>query len=227
MTTESAPRMKITYATLRADNETLHAAFEAGLEKARARLGGYHRNLIDGQVRDGDGTFELRSPDRPGHRRRDASPRAHVRTSATPSPPRVRRSPAGRPRRGRSAWRCCARPPSSSASARWSTAALMAIEVGKNRLEALGEVEESGRPHPLLRPDWRGERAPTTSPWTTSATPAVHTRSVLRPHGVFARHQPLQLSHGPVGRAVGGGDAGRQHRRLQAGQRRRDERRGC
>ena len=29
MTTESKPRIKITYATLRADNEELHAGFEA------------------------------------------------------------------------------------------------------------------------------------------------------------------------------------------------------
>ncbi len=58
----ATPRPKITYATLRADNEELHALFEDGLEGARARLGGYHRNVIDGVERDGDGTFEVRSP---------------------------------------------------------------------------------------------------------------------------------------------------------------------
>ena len=56
------PRIKITYATLRADNEELHALYEAGLEKARSRLGAYHRNYVDGAGRDGDGTFEVRSP---------------------------------------------------------------------------------------------------------------------------------------------------------------------
>ena len=40
MTTEPKPRIKITYATLRADNEELQALYEAGIEKARARLGG-------------------------------------------------------------------------------------------------------------------------------------------------------------------------------------------
>ena len=59
MTTE---RLKITYATLSATNETLHQLYEAGLEKARARLGQYHRNLVDGKERDGEGTFEVRSP---------------------------------------------------------------------------------------------------------------------------------------------------------------------
>ena len=57
-----APRTKITYATLRADNEELHAAFEAAVVAARARLGGGHPNIIGGRERDGDGEFELRSP---------------------------------------------------------------------------------------------------------------------------------------------------------------------
>ena len=40
MTTEPAPREKITYATLRADNEELHAQFEAGLaEQWQLRAG--------------------------------------------------------------------------------------------------------------------------------------------------------------------------------------------
>ena len=90
----TAPRLKITYATLRDDNEELHALYEAGLEKARARLGAYHRNCVGGAERDGDGTFELRSPiDRDilvGHLRQ-----GHARrTSRTPSP---RRAPPSRP----------------------------------------------------------------------------------------------------------------------------------
>src|SRR5712675_1190083 len=38
MTTESKPRLKITYATLRADNEELHALYEAGLTEAKRQL---------------------------------------------------------------------------------------------------------------------------------------------------------------------------------------------
>ena len=40
MSTEAKPRLKITYATLRNDNEELHAQYEAGLAKARSMLGG-------------------------------------------------------------------------------------------------------------------------------------------------------------------------------------------
>ncbi len=49
MTTESQPRLKITYATLRADNEQLHREYEAGLAEAKTMLDGHHRNLVDGQ----------------------------------------------------------------------------------------------------------------------------------------------------------------------------------
>ena len=38
MTTESQPRLKITYATLRADNEQLHREYEAGLAEAKTQL---------------------------------------------------------------------------------------------------------------------------------------------------------------------------------------------
>jgi delta 1-pyrroline-5-carboxylate dehydrogenase len=63
MTTEARPRIKITYATLRNDNEELHALYEAGVQEARAGLGGHHRNYIDGRWVDGSaGTFEARSP---------------------------------------------------------------------------------------------------------------------------------------------------------------------
>ena len=62
MTTESQPRLKITYATLRADNEQLHAEFEAGLTEAKTLLAGHHRNFVAGSERDGDGEFTVRSP---------------------------------------------------------------------------------------------------------------------------------------------------------------------
>ena len=69
-----APRTKITYATLRADNEELHAAFEAAVVAARARLGGGHPNIIGGRERAGSGMLPGRCvcqrgggvPDRPG-----------------------------------------------------------------------------------------------------------------------------------------------------------------
>ena len=58
-----APRPKITYATLRADNEELHAAFEAGVDAARARLGQPSTPTSSaGRRGRARATFELRSP---------------------------------------------------------------------------------------------------------------------------------------------------------------------
>ena len=116
MTTESAPRIKITYATLRADNEELHSQFEAGHEAARTSLGGYHRNYVDGAWRDGDGTFEVRSPIDT-----DVADR-HVRPRDTGRHRRCRRGGPGRPARmgrarlARAASRSSSAPPTSSAS---------------------------------------------------------------------------------------------------------------
>src|SRR5262245_49391763 len=63
MTAEAKPRIKITYATLRNDNEELHALYEQGVQDSRAGLGAHHQNYIDGRWVDGSaGTFEARSP---------------------------------------------------------------------------------------------------------------------------------------------------------------------
>ena len=64
MTAEATkPRIKITYATLRNDNEELHGLYEAGVVESRAGLGAHHRNYIDGRWVDGSaGVFEARSP---------------------------------------------------------------------------------------------------------------------------------------------------------------------
>ena len=62
MTTDEKPRIKITYATLRADNEDLHTGFEAAVERVRAGFGTHYRTYVDGQWREGDATFDVRSP---------------------------------------------------------------------------------------------------------------------------------------------------------------------
>ena len=88
--------------------------------------------------------------------------------------------------------------------------ALLAIEVGKNRLEALGDVEETAD---LIR--WscdmmEQQRGLRPRRWATSATPRVHTRSVLKPYGVWAVISPFNfpfaLSGGPAGGALVAGN---------------------
>jgi len=210
MTTESQPRprIKITYATLRNDNEELHAQYEQGLERAKARLGAYHRNWIDGRERDGDGAFELRSPIN-----RDWLVGTFARGTRQDA-----RDAIAAARRAQPAWAAIGwegrltilRQAAELISERqMEYAGLMAIEVGKNRLEALGEVEEAAD---LIR--YYAKTADDNDHFEHAmdnlGDPAVHTWSILRPHGVFAVispfNFPMALACGPASAAMMAGN---------------------
>src|SRR6266511_3528794 len=53
---------RITYATMSADNEELHKAYDRGIEVARFWLGKRHPFYVNGEARQGSGTKEERSP---------------------------------------------------------------------------------------------------------------------------------------------------------------------
>ncbi len=194
----TAERIKITYATLRADNEELQAQYEAGLEKAKARLGEEHRNFIDGQERDGDGTFEVRSP---------IDSEILVGTFAKGTRKDVQDAIAAA-RRAQPAWfrlgwerrlEILSKAAELISERQMEYAGLMAIEVGKTRLEALGEVEEAAD---LIRyySKTAEDNAFYDHPMDNLGDAAVHTRSILRPHGVFAVISPFNF---PMALAVG------------------------
>ena len=93
-------------------------------------------------------------------------------------------------------------------------AALMSFEVGKNRLEALGDVEETAD---LIRyySDTMERHDGFVEPMG-SLSPDEHTRSVLKPHGVWAVIAPFNFPMALVRRPGGRCPAGRQHRRHEA-----------
>ncbi len=205
----TAERIKITYATLRADNEELHALYEAGLEKAKARLGAYHRNLIDGADRDGDGTFEIRSP---------IDTDILVGTFAKGTRKDVQDAIAAA-RRAQPAWfrlgwekrlEILRRAAELISERQMEYGGLMAIEVGKTRLEALGEVEEAAD---LIRyyAKTAEDNAFYDHPMDNLGDATVHTRTILRPHGVFAVispfNFPMALAVGPSAAAMMAGNA--------------------
>ena len=201
--------MKITYATLRADNEELHALYEAGLTEAKRQLDGHHRNFVGGSERVGDGETTVTSPiDRNlvlGHFARGT--RQDVR-DAIEAARKAQPAWAATPWRDRLA---IIRKAAELISERQMVyGGLMAIEVGKTRLEALGEVEEAAdlfRYYSQTFEDNNGY----DHPMDNLGDSAVHTRSILRPHGVFAVispfNFPMALSAGPTSAALIAGNA--------------------
>jgi len=208
MTTESQPRLKITYATLRADNEQLHREYEAGLAEAKTQLDGHHPNFVEGRERAGDGEFTVSSPiDRDivlGHFA--SGTRQDVRDAIAAA------------RRAQPGWfalgwekrlEILKRAAELISQRQMVYGGLMAIEVGKNRLEALGEVEESAD---LIR--YYAKTAERNDfydhPMDNLGDSSVHTRSILRPHGVFAVispfNFPMALAAGPTGAALMAGN---------------------
>ena len=207
MTTDARPRIKITYATLRNDNDELHASFDRGLEIAQGRLGQSHLNLVGGAWRDGDGTFEKRSPiDGRVVGAFARGTREDVRDA-------IAAARAAFPEWGGRPWQervaLLRRAADLISERQMELAALMAIEVGKSRLEALGDVEETAD---LIRwsCDMMEQNNGFDHPMGNLGDATVHTRSVLKPHGVWAVispfNFPMALSGGPSGGALVAGN---------------------
>lgn len=203
----TAPRMKITYATLRNDNEELHAAFDEGIVRARALLGQEHPNWIAGQPRAGEGTFEDRSPI-------DGTLLGtFARGTRRDAQDAIAAARAAFAHWGHRPWqervRLLRRAADLISERQMELAALMAMEVGKNRLEALGDVEETAD---LIRYycDEMEANDGFDHPMGNLGDTTVHTRSVLKPHGVWAVispfNFPLALAGGPASGALVAGN---------------------
>jgi 1-pyrroline-5-carboxylate dehydrogenase len=209
MTSEAKPRIKVTYATLRADNEDLHIGFEEAVERVKASLGGHYRNYVNGAWRDGAGTFEVRSPID-----RDWVLGTFATGTAADIDDAVAAARAAQPAWAATPWQerlTILRRAAELISERlMDGAAIMSIEVGKNRIESLGEVEESAD---LIRyyAQTMEDNAGYDHPMGNLGDTAVHTRSILRPHGVFAIvspfNFPMALATGPSAAAMMAGNS--------------------
>jgi len=200
-------RFRVTYATLSADNEELHAAYEEGVKTARSWLGQTFPAMVNGEPRTDGPTFELRSPNDEDlrlatfHAATDqdvddavtAAQAAFPAWAATPWPQRV----------------AVLRRAADLISERSNElAAIMTMEVGKNRLEALGDVEESAD---LIR--YYCQQMDDNDGFARKMgqlSDSEHTRSVLKPYGVWAVispfNFPMALAAGPAGGALVAGN---------------------
>ena len=198
---------RVTYATLSADNEELHAAYDEGLRLATSWLGAVIPGYVSGQPRASGALFTLTSPG-------DLSLtlcRVHAATRGDVDDA-VRAASDAAGRWARTPWperiavlRAAANLISDRSN---ELAALMSLEVGKNRLEALGDVEEAAD---LIR--YYCQQVEDSDGFTAamgSLSDREKNVSALRPYGVWAVispfNFPMALAAGPAGAALAAGN---------------------
>ena len=197
---------RITYATMSAD-PNLHTEFDAAIGRVKGKLGQTYPMYVNGQAVTAGSQFDDRSPidTRIVLGRFQQGGREHVQQaiaaaraafpawSATPWQERVRllRKVADTIRKHQ-----------------FDLSALMIYEVGKNRLECLGDVAETADLIEYYCDEFEkhgGYLQP-----MNALGPNEHNYSVLRPYGVFAVispfNFPMALAGGPAGAALVAGN---------------------
>lgn len=197
---------RITYATMSADNEELHKLYDQGIEIATSWLGQKHPLYVNGEAREGSGHKEARSPiDGRVIGEFAQGTREDVRDA-------VAAARAAFPDWANRAWQervaIMRKAADIMSEQRNELSALMAMEVGKNRLEALGDVEESAD---LIR--WNANEVERndgfSKPMQSLGSPGEY-YDVLRPFGVWAVispfNFPMALAAGPSSAALVAGN---------------------
>src|SRR5262245_32320311 len=201
------PAFRVTYATLSADNEELHAAYEEGVRTAQSWVGQTIPVVVDGQARTDGETFRLVSPN-------DDKLELATVHSATERDvdDAVRAAQAAFPAWADTPWAervALLRRAADLISERSNElAALMTMEVGQNRLEALGDVAQSADLIRYYCQQMEDNDGFAHKMGQLSAN--EHTRSVLKPYGVWAVispfNFPMALAAGPSGAALVAGN---------------------
>ena len=203
----SETSFRVTYATMSADNDALHEAYDRGILEARTRLGADHPFYIDGVEHGGSGRHASPSPiDRTIVAGRFAQASAADVAAAVDAARAFAPTWAATPWSERAA--LLMRAADLISERRNLLAAIMTFEVGKNRLEALGDVEESADLiryycHEIEAHDGFDQPMKRLSP-------KEGTRDVMRPYGVWGVispfNFPMALAAGPAGAALVAGN---------------------
>ncbi len=198
---------KVTYATLASPSPKLHDLFDEAVERARDKMGQTFPMYIDGEEVTAAETFSKVSPvdvnlvmghfqkgtEEHVNRAVAAAKDAFDEWSETPWQERV----------------ALMRKAADLISERlFDISAVMSLEVGKNRLEALGDVEETAD---LIR--YYADQMEENNGFIKemqSESPRHHNRSRMRPYGVWAVISPFNfpfaLAGGPSGGALVAGN---------------------
>lgn len=197
---------KLTYATMFSPPEELHGAYESALAQVRAELGRSHALYIDGRDVPGAASIDAFNPAR--------QPQLLGRFGKANL--EQMRAAVGAARMARAAW--AEMPPArrielsrkvaALIEARvYTIAAALTLEVGKNRMEALGEAQEAADFFWSYAADFEKNAAYVHAlPDDPLADWKSHNRSTLKPYGVWAVispfNFPLALAAGPVAAAL-------------------------
>lgn len=205
-----ADKFKLTYATMFNPPEELHTRFEEALEKIKANLGKEYGMIIDGQERFAEEKFEDRSPintdlllgvfQKGGGKEADEALAAARKTS-----------PLWRGMRWQDRVALLRKVADVIDERIFDISAAMALEVGKNRMEALGDVAETADLIRYACSQVEKNQGFVVKMWRDPLEEYTATNfSVLRPHGVWLVISPFNfpsaLTGGPVGAALVAGN---------------------
>ena len=197
---------RVTYATLAADPK-MHEDYDAGIEKAKAWLGQKHPFYVNGESREGDGWHTEVSPidsnivlgEFATATRQDVKDAIAAAKDFAPIWDQM-----GYEERARILMKAA----DLMEENRYWISALMAMEVGKSRLEAVGDVQESAdlirwNAHAMI--EAKGFKVP-----MQALGEAGDYYDIMRPYGVWAVispfNFPMALSAGPSSAALAAGN---------------------
>jgi 1-pyrroline-5-carboxylate dehydrogenase len=190
---------KITYATLTADNQELHTKFDAAIAEVKRALGRTTPLYINGQARSVNSTTDSLSP---------TDTRVVVARVASGSADDVRDAVAAA-KAAYPAWRqapwqrraeILAKAARTIRERRYELSTWLILEMGKSRLEALGEIEETAD---LI--DYYIEQMRANDGYVKPMgrlSPNDTNTSVLRPYGVWAVIAPWNFPYALIGAPI-------------------------
>jgi 1-pyrroline-5-carboxylate dehydrogenase len=202
---------KLTYSTMFDPPAELHQRFDQSLAKIKAALGREHAMLIAGKERSSKDKFEVRSPIN-----RDWLLGVFQRGGAGDAEAAVAAARAAFPAWAATPWqervRLLRRAARLIEERVYDIGAAMALEVGKNRMESLGEVQETAD---LIT--WYCAQMESNAgydrilPNDPLSGFSSRNRSVLKPYGVWVViapfNFPFALAGGPIGAALVAGNS--------------------
>jgi 1-pyrroline-5-carboxylate dehydrogenase len=206
-----AADFKLTYSTMFDPPPALHERFDTALAQARPRLGRDYPQWIDGKARAAEHSFEVRSPID-----RDWLLGRFARGTAADARDAITAARAAFPAWAATPWhervRMLRRAAALIEQRVYDIGAAVALEVGKNRMESLGEVQETADLFTWycdqMEANGGFDRVLPNDPLPGFVS---RNRSVLKPYGVWAViapfNFPFALAGGPIAAALVAGNA--------------------